>query len=75
MGDGGKRAVFGDYVHIFDIEQAVRDGVTVPIDDESRLARLELKEADGTQLNVLARKCTRLTRGKVEPDGLGTGRG
>ena len=51
MGDGGKRAVFGDYVHIFDIEQAVRDGATVPIDDESRLARLELKEADGTQLD------------------------
>ncbi|MFG6458396.1 type I restriction endonuclease subunit R [Roseateles sp. BYS96W] len=49
--DRDTRAVFGDYVHIYDIEQAVRDGATVPIYYESRLARLELKEADATQLD------------------------
>ena len=49
--DRDTRAVFGDYVHIYDVEQAVRDGATVPIYYESRLARLELKEADAPQLD------------------------
>ncbi len=51
LSDRDTRAVFGDYVHIYDIEQAVRDGATVPIYYESRLARLELKEADVSQLD------------------------
>ena len=41
--DRDTRAVFGEYVHIYDIEQAVKDGATVPIYYESRLAKLELK--------------------------------
>ena len=49
--DRNTRAVFGDYVHVYDIEQAVRDGATVPIYYESRLAKLDLKEADITQLD------------------------
>jgi len=36
-------AVFGDYIDIYDIEQAVNDGATVRIYYESRLAQLELK--------------------------------
>jgi type I restriction enzyme R subunit len=51
LDDRDTRAVFGDYVHIYDIEQAVKDGATVPIYYESRLARLELKEADVTLLD------------------------
>ena len=35
-------AVFGDYVHVYDISRAVEDGATVPIYYESRLARIEL---------------------------------
>lgn len=41
--DKDTRAVFGDYVHIYDIEQAVSDGATVQIYYESRLAKLDLK--------------------------------
>jgi type I restriction enzyme R subunit len=41
--DKDTQAVFGGYVHIYDIEQAVKDGATVPIYYESRLAKLELK--------------------------------
>ncbi len=41
--DKDTRSVFGEYVHIYDIEQAVQDGATVPIYYESRLAKLELK--------------------------------
>lgn len=33
-------AVFGDYISVYDIEQAVKDGATVPIYYESRLAEL-----------------------------------
>ena len=51
LDDRDTRAVFGDYVHIYDIEQAVKDGATVPIYYESRLAKLELKEADVTLLD------------------------
>ena len=49
--DRDTRAVFGDYVHIYDVEQAVKDGATVPIYYESRLARLELQEAEAPLLD------------------------
>ena len=39
-------AVFGEYVSIYDIQDAVLDGATVPIYYESRLAKLDLKEAE-----------------------------
>jgi type I restriction enzyme, R subunit len=51
LDDRDTQAVFGDYVHVYDIEQAVRDGATVPIYYESRLAKLELKEADIVQID------------------------
>jgi type I restriction enzyme R subunit len=41
--DANTRAVFGDYISIYDIQRAVVDGATVPIYYESRLAKLELK--------------------------------
>jgi len=42
--DRNTRAVFGDYIDIYDIQQAVDDGATVPIYYESRLAKLNLPE-------------------------------
>ncbi len=44
--DANTRAVFGDYISIYDIQRSVEDGATVPIHYESRLARLELNEAE-----------------------------
>jgi type I restriction enzyme R subunit len=41
--DRDTQAVFGSYVSIYDIQQAVEDGATVPIYYESRLAKLDLK--------------------------------
>lgn len=41
--DANTRAVFGDYISIYDIQRAVEDKATVPIYYESRLAKLELK--------------------------------
>jgi type I restriction enzyme R subunit len=58
LDDRDTRSVFGSYVHIYDIEQAVRDGATVPIYYESRLAKLELKEADISQLDTEVNELT-----------------
>jgi type I restriction enzyme R subunit len=42
--DRDTRAVFGDYIHIYDMQQARDDGATVAIYFESRLAKLGLKQ-------------------------------
>lgn len=44
--DRSTLAVFGNYISIYDIQQAVLDGATVRIFYESRLAKLELKEEE-----------------------------
>ncbi len=44
--DANTRAVFGDYISIYDIQRAVKDGATVPIYYESRLAKLALDESE-----------------------------
>ena len=44
--DANTRAVFGDYISIYDIQRSVEDGATVPIYFESRLARLALDEGE-----------------------------
>ena len=45
LADANTRAVFGDYISVYDIQRAVQDGATVPIYYESRLAKLALDEA------------------------------
>ena len=50
--DKDTRAVFGDYVSIYDIQDAVDDGATVPIFYESRLARLDVKQSEIDALNA-----------------------
>jgi type I restriction enzyme, R subunit len=42
--DRDTQAVFGDYIHVYDMQQAKEDGATVAIYYESRLAKLGLKE-------------------------------
>ncbi|WP_106745070.1 type I restriction endonuclease subunit R [Yoonia maritima] len=38
------RSVFGDYIDVYDIAQAVEDGATVPIYYEGRVARVEIAD-------------------------------
>ena len=52
LSDKNTRAVFGDYISIYDIERAVNDGATVPIYYESRLAKLELKETERPKIDA-----------------------
>ena len=44
--DANTRAVFGDYISIYDIQRAVADKATVPIYYESRIAKLSLNAAE-----------------------------
>jgi type I restriction enzyme R subunit len=50
--DASTPAVFGDYIDIYDIAQAVEDGATVRIYYESRLAKIHLKPEEKEQLDA-----------------------
>ncbi len=49
--DANTRAVFGDYISVYDIQRAVLDGATVPIYYESRLSKLALDEAERPRID------------------------
>lgn len=49
--DRNTRAVFGEYISVYDIQRAVDDGATVPIYYESRLAKLALNEEEKPHLD------------------------
>ncbi len=51
LADANTRAVFGDYISVYDIQRAVQDGATVPIYYESRLARLALDESERPKID------------------------
>jgi len=50
--DANTRAVFGDYISIYDIQRAVEDKATVPIYYESRLAKLELRDEEKPKVDA-----------------------
>lgn len=56
--DKSTRAVFGDYVDIYDLTRAVEDGATVKVYYESRLAKVELGAEDYQALDELADQIT-----------------
>lgn len=45
------RAVFGEYISIYDIQRAVEDGATVPIYYEARVARLHLSDKEKPKID------------------------
>ncbi|WDT72990.1 MAG: type I restriction endonuclease subunit R [Candidatus Manganitrophus sp.] len=49
--DKNTRAVFGDYISVYDIQRAVDDKATVPIYYESRLAKLDLDEKEKPKID------------------------
>ena len=50
--DINTRAVFGDYIDVYDISRAVEDGATVPIYYESRVARIEIDEDEKPKIDA-----------------------
>lgn len=51
LGDKNTKAVFGDYIDVYDISRAVEDGATVRIYYEGRLARLALTESERPKID------------------------
>ncbi len=49
--DRNTQAVFGEYVDVYDIQQAVIDKATIPIYYESRLAKINFDEAEKEHLD------------------------
>ena len=60
--DASTRAVFGDYISIYDIQRAVEDHATVPIYYESRLAKLALDERERPGSTPASRRRPRARR-------------
>ena len=50
--DKNTQAVFGDYIDVYDIQQAVKDGATVRIFYENRLAKINLKEEEKPRVDT-----------------------
>ena len=61
--DANTRAVFGNYISIYDIQRAVEDQATVPIYYESRIAKLSLNQAE---LPTIDTEFEELTEGEEE---------
>ncbi len=51
LDDKNTPAVFGDYIDVYDISQAVEDGATVKIFYESRLAKVQIREEQRAHLD------------------------
>ena len=56
--DRNTQAVFGNYIDVYDIQQAVEDGATVRIYYESRLAKIELSAADQQKMDERVEEVT-----------------
>lgn len=50
--DKNTQAVFGDYIDVYDIQQAVEDGATVRIYYENRLAKIDIKEDEKPRIDA-----------------------
>ncbi|MBI9056074.1 MAG: type I restriction endonuclease subunit R [Bacteroidales bacterium] len=64
--DKSTPAVFGDYIDVYDIKQAVDDGATVPINYESRLVKIKLDEATSNKLDQEINDIADATEDQIE---------
>ena len=63
--DINTKAIFGDYIDVYDISRAVEDGATVPIYYESRLARIQLDENEKPRIDA---EIAELTENEVDTE-------
>lgn len=61
--DANTRAIFGNYISVYDIQRAVADKATVPIYYESRIAKLGL---NASELPKLDKEFEEITEGEEE---------
>ena len=72
--DANTRAVFGDYISVYDIQRSVEDGATVPIYYESRLAQLALLERERPKSTLSSRRSPRGKRRRAGRSSRASGR-
>lgn len=63
--DRNTRAVFGDYIDIYDVRRAVDDGATVPIYYEARVVKVEL---DPVKVSYLDEEFEEITEGQEDDE-------
>ena len=49
--DASTRAIFGNYIDVYDIQRAVEDGATVRLYYEARLAKIALNESEKPKID------------------------
>ncbi|MEH6512957.1 MAG: type I restriction endonuclease subunit R [Maribacter arcticus] len=64
--DKSTPAVFGRYIDVYDIKQAVDDGATVPISYESRLVKIKLDRKLGSEIDNLVDEISGATEEQIE---------
>lgn len=64
--DRDTQKVFGNYIDIYDIAQAVEDGATVPLSYESRLVKIKLNEGISKKIDGLVDGITDATEDQIE---------
>lgn len=64
--DKSTLAVFGDYIDVYDIKQAVDDGATVPLSYEARLVKIKLDEEASAAIDALVEEISDATEGQLE---------
>lgn len=64
--DRDTQKVFGNYIDIYDIAQAVKDGATVALNYESRLVKIKLNEDVGKKIDQLVDDIANVTDEQLE---------
>lgn len=64
--DKDTQKVFGEYIDIYDIKQAVEDGATVPLSYESRLVKIKMNEQAISQVDNAIDDITEATPEQLE---------
>jgi type I restriction enzyme R subunit len=59
--DANRRAIFGDYISIYDIQRSVADKAAVPIYCDNRIAKLGL---NGSELSKIDGRLEEVTEGE-----------
>ena len=64
--DKSTPAVFGNYIDVYDIKQAVDDGATVPISYEARLVKIKLNDKANAEIDELVGEISNTTEDQLE---------
>jgi type I restriction enzyme R subunit len=64
--DRDTQKVFGNYIDIYDIAQAVQDGATVPLNYESRLVKIKFNDAVNKKIDALVDNIEGATEEQIE---------